>query len=229
MLRGAISRYRLRVVRGVEKYGFREAIRRAARNAVVVDDEYVWYALDLERLTPIPLREGYELRQATEDDVGLLRSVPAIPVEEGRKRLARGEQLWFVMHGEEPAFACTVFLHILPLEAARKRSYRLPPRVACVDDGLTNRQYRGRAIAAAAWVAIGEALRASGYQVLIAKVPLDNIPSRRTHEKTGFQPMSTMRRRRRGVRTRVRFEDTDAELTDVERLALAHLRAHVSR
>ena len=213
----------------MEKYGLLGSVRRATQQILAVEEEYVWYALDLERLSPIPLRRGYELRQATSDDVDLLRQVPAIPVDEGRRRLARGEQLWFVLHEDEPVFACTVFLHVVPLEAARKHSYRLPPRVACVDDGLTNRKYRGRAIAAAAWVRIGEALRADEFEVLIAKVPMDNIASRRTHEKTGFRPMSTMRRRRRGLRTRVRFEDPDAELTDAERMALEHLRAHVSR
>lgn len=230
MLRNALSRYRLRLGRGMEGLGALGLARRAAGRVFSKDEEYVWYALDLGRLETMAFRgEGYELHLATEEDAELLREVPAIPVEEGRRRIARGEQLWFVLKDGEPVFVCSVFIHVLPLEAARKGRYTLPQGVASVDDGLTNREHRGRAIAAVAWIAIAERLRDDGLEVLIAKVPVDNIASRRTHEKTGFRPTMVMNRRRRGLRTRVVFRDEGPELTQPERMSADDLKRTVSR
>lgn len=230
MVLDALRRHRLRFSRGLETYGAVGLSRRAIGRLFHRDEEYVWYALDLSRLEPLAFRgEGYELRLAGEEDVELLHEVPAIPIAEGRRRIVRGEQLWFVLNDGRPAFACSVFVHMIPLEAARKGQYFLPPRVACVDDGLTNREFRGRAIAAAAWVAIAEKLRDDGFEALIAKVPVDNIASRRTHEKTGFHPTVIMNRRRRGFRTRVTFRDAGNELTEPERRSADDLRRTVSR
>jgi GNAT superfamily N-acetyltransferase len=225
-----LRRHRLRLRRGLETYGAMRLGRRAIGRLFYKDEEYVWYGLDLARVEPLAFRgEGYELRLAGEEDVDLLHDVPAIPVAEGRRRFLRGEQLWFVLKDGRPAFACSVFVHMLPLEAARKGRYYLPAGVACVDDGLTNREFRGRAIAAAAWVAIAEKLRDDGFEVLIAKVPVDNVASRRTHEKTGFRPTLVMDRRRVGFRTHVTFCDQGLELTEHEKRSADHLRRAVAR
>jgi ribosomal protein S18 acetylase RimI-like enzyme len=209
----------------MEALGALGLARRAASRVLSKDEEYVWYALDLAQLEPMAFRgEGYELHLATEEDAELLREVPAIPVEEGRRRIARGEQLWFVLKDGEPVFACSAFI-----EAAPKGSYTLPPGVASIDDGLTNREHRGRAIAPAAWIAIAERLRDDGLEVVIAKVPVDNIASRRTHEKTGFRPTMVMNRRRRGLRIRVVFRDEGLELTQAERMSADDLKRTVSR
>jgi GNAT superfamily N-acetyltransferase len=230
VLRDTLHRYRLRLSRGLEQQGAFGLVRQAAGRVFSVDEEYVWYALDLERLKPMAFRgEGYELRAVSEDEAELLNVVPAIPVEEGRRRIARGEQLWFVFHEGEPVFACTAFLNLLPLEAARKGRYPLSDGVMCVDDGLTKREYRGRAIAVVAWLAIAERLRDDGYRVMIAKVPMDNIASRRTHEKTGFRPTMVMNRRRRGFRRRVIFRDEGPELTPPERRSAEDLKRTVAR
>jgi hypothetical protein len=230
VLREVPRRYALRLGRGLERYGALGLARRAVGRVFFKDEEYVWYALDLGRLEPMEFRgEGYELHLATEEDADLLREVPAIPVEEGRRRIARGEQLWYVLKDGNPAFACSVFIHVLPLEAAHNGRYSLPHGVACVDDGLTNREHRGRAIAAVAWTGIASRLRDDGFDVLIAKVPADNIASRRTHEKTGFRPTMVMHRRRRGLRTRVGFRDEGPELTQPERMAAEDLKRTVAR
>jgi GNAT superfamily N-acetyltransferase len=226
----ALRRHRLRFSRGLETYGAMGLSRQAIGRLFHKDEEYVWYALDLARVEPLAFRgTGYELRLARAENLELLHEVPAIPIAEGRRRIVRGEQLWFVLKDGRPAFACSVFVHMLPLEAARKGRYYLPARVACVDDGLTNREFRGRAIAAAAWMAIAEKLRDDGFEVLIAKVPVDNIASRRTHEKTGFRPTVIMNRRRRGFRTRVTFRDEGSELTQSEQRSADHLRHAVAR
>jgi GNAT superfamily N-acetyltransferase len=206
-------------------------VQRSVTRVFSVDEEYVWYALDVERLEPMAFRgDGYELHRATQEEARWLNEVPAIPVDEGRRRIARGEELWFVLKDGVPAFACTAFRRVLPLEAARKGTYPLPEGVFCVDDGLTKREHRGRAIAVVAWIAIAERLRDDGSgKVMIAKVPMDNIASRRTHEKTGFRPTMVMNRRRRGFRTHVGFRDEGTELTPAERAAADHLKRTVSR
>jgi Acetyltransferase (GNAT) family len=229
--RDILRRYRLRLSRGLEKYGAFGLVRRAIGRVFSAEEEYVWYALDVDRLEPRAFRgEGYQLHRATEDEVEWLKEVPAIPVEEGRRRIARGEELWFVLKDGEPVFACTAFRKVLPLEAARKGSYLLPDGVFCVDDGLTKREHRGRAIAVVAWLAIAERLRNEGSgKVMIAKVPIDNIASRRTHEKTGFRPTMLMNRRRRGLRWHVSFRDEGPELTPPERLSADDLKRTVAR
>jgi hypothetical protein len=47
-------------------------------------------------------------------------------------------------------------------------------------------------------------------------------------EKIGFTEVGTMRRRRRGWRTRVGFDRSDAELTDAERAAVDDLARALS-
>jgi GNAT superfamily N-acetyltransferase len=228
----ALSRYRLRLSRGLERFGWWGLAKRAIFRVFSTNEVYVWYVLDLRRVVPIPFRKGYVLHRATADEVEWLHEVPAIPVDEGRRRIADGEQLWFVLKDDKPVFACSAFVHVLPLEAARKGRYEFPKGVGCVDDALTSPEHRGRAVAASAWMAIAERLRdEDGLEVLIAKVPEDNIPSRRTHEKTGFRPVSVMNRRRRGFKRRVIFRDDPPapELTDPERAAAEHLKQTVSR
>jgi GNAT superfamily N-acetyltransferase len=193
-------------------------------------EEFVWYALDLDRVEPIPLREGYRLHLVTEAEaVEILRDVPAVPPEEGRRRIADGVQFWAVLKGQEPAFACFVFSGPFPLEAARGGWYELPDGVACLENGYTNRKFRGRLIAPAAWTAIAERLREDGFTVLTTKVEAENTASRRTVEKTGFRAATVMGRRRRGLRTRVSFDNRAEELTAPEREFAEHLRGAVSR
>lgn len=226
----ALSRYRLRLSRGLERFGAVGLVRRAVGRVFSTNEVYVWYVLDLQRLVPMALRPGYVLHRSSEEEAEWLHEVPAIPVQEGRRRIEDGEQLWFVLKDDKPVFACSAFVHVLPLEAARKGRYPLPKGVACVDDALTSPEHRGRGVAAAAWMTIAERLRDDGLEVLIAKVPEDNIASRRTHEKTGFLPVSVMHRRRRGLRTRVIFRDEPVqELTDPERRAAEDLMRTVSR
>ena len=229
-MREKLSWYWLRLRRGVENYG-PWGLLRLAITRIFRDEEYAWFALDLSRLKPMRFRgEGYELHRGTEQDAEMLREVPAIPVGEGRRRIARGEQLWFVLQRGEPAFTCSAFVNELPLEYAPAGRYVLPDRVASIDDGWTKREHRGRAIAAAAWIAIAERLRDDdGVEVVIARAPIDNIASRRTHEKSGFAPTMFMRVRGRGFLTRVTFRDAHDGLTTVERKAADDVKRALSR
>ncbi len=84
--------------------------------------------LDLDRVEPIALAEGFELHLASEAEADLLRDLPAVPVDEGRQRVRDGVQLWFVLKDGRPAFVCFAFLagQRFPLEGTRGDDYVLP-------------------------------------------------------------------------------------------------------
>jgi RimJ/RimL family protein N-acetyltransferase len=136
--------------------------------------------------------------------------------------------MWFVLRDGEPAFSCSVFVDRYPLDQAPGGWYRLPPGVACVDDALTNREFRGLAVAPTAFTQIATRLRDEGFGVLITKIGPENAASRRTMEKIGFREIGTSHRRRRGVRTQVRFDRRDVELTAAERTAADDLERALS-
>jgi hypothetical protein len=224
-------RYRHRLRRGLESHGVLGVAREAAGRVVSVDEEYAWFVLDLERLTPITMPEGFDLHLAGEADTDLLRELPAVPIEEGRERVREGIQLWFVLKERTPAFVCFAFLggQRFPLEGTRGKDYILPTGVACLENGLANREFRGRLIAPAAWTGIGERLRAAGHQLLMTKAAVSNVASCRTLERTGFRLATVMRRRRRGLRSSITFERRALDLTERERGVIGHLEAKVSR
>jgi RimJ/RimL family protein N-acetyltransferase len=229
-LADALRRYRFRLRRGLADRGPIGLARDAARRVFAVDAEFVWYTLDLAAVKPLGLRTGYELRRATEPEQATewLREVPAIRPDHGPRRLAEGVQLWFVLRDGEPAFTCSAFVDRYPLDEAPGGWYRLPERVASIDDALTNRKSRGLAVAPGAFLEIARRLRGDGFEVLITKIEPENVASRRTMEKIGFTEVGTMRRRRRGWRTRVGFDRSDAELTDAERAAVDDLARALS-
>jgi RimJ/RimL family protein N-acetyltransferase len=226
----ALRRYRFRLRRGLENRGPFGLARDAARRVFAADSEFVWYTLDLDRIRPLSLRAGYELRRASEPEqaTGWLREVPAIRPDHGPRRLAEGVQLWFVLRDGEPAFTCSAFVDRYPLDEVPGGWYRLPARVASVDDALTNRKFRGLAVAPAAFLEIARDLREGGFEVLITKIEPENAASRRTMEKIGFREVGTMRRRRRGWRSRVEFDRHEAELTAAERAAVDDLARALS-
>jgi hypothetical protein len=193
------------------------------------DEEHVWYALDLEGVEPHPLAAGYHLHRGTQADAELLRELPAVPVEEGRQRVANGDQLWFVLKEGEPAFACFCFLGRFRLEAARGGWYELPDGVACLENSLVSPEHRGHAIAPAAWTGIAASLRDDGFKALITRGEIRNISVRRALEKIGFRAAGVMHRSRRGVRSRIVFRDESTELTEAQRAAVADLKQNVSR
>jgi len=228
-----LDRFRQRQHRlksAIERHGVRGAAGRALGRTLSKRDQYVWYVLGLDRVEPIPFRgDGYELVLGQAEHVELLRDLPAITVDEGRRRIARGDQIWFVLHDGEPAFVCSAFLQAIPTEPVPGGCYQLPEGVASLDDGFTRREYRGRALAPAAWTAIAERLGEQGLDVLVARAGIENIAARRTHEKCGFRPFTVMTRERRGFQTHVSFDDEPADLTVAERRAADHLRQTLTR
>ena len=232
--------------------------RRKAGNAF----DQVWYAFELNRVQPRELAEGYELVLAGPREVELVASLvrdslaeqfaraqasdapsttpqamdaPGFTDEETRRRLDEGAQLWTVVKGDEAAFACWIFPSVTPVLQARGGTYSLPAATACLEDSVTSPNHRGKGIAPAAWTKIAQRLAAEGFEVLITKVNVENVPSRRAVEKAGFRGVNVMRYKRRGPVARVRFDPLPAgepagdEPTDREREIGAELVRDLER
>ncbi len=137
--------------------------------------------------------------------------------------------MWVVMQGEEPAFSCWIYPREQPMEAAASGMLEFPPGVACLEDSYTHAEHRGHGLAGAAWTAIAQDLGSDGYKVLVTKVEVDNVPSRRAVEKSGFRTASVMHRSRRGPRVRVDFEQGGDELDLAEREAAEQLERSLTR
>jgi RimJ/RimL family protein N-acetyltransferase len=233
-------------------------VRRKAGNAF----DQVWYVLELNRVEPRELAEGYELVLAGPREVELVARLvkdalaeqfaraeasdtpsatpqamdaPGFTDSETRRRLDQGAQLWTVVKGDEAAFACWIFPRVTPVLQARGGTYTLPEGTACLEDSVTSPNHRGRGIAPAAWTAIAQRLSAQGFEILITKVNVENVPSRRAVEKSGFRGVNVMRYKRRGPLARVRFdplpagESGEADATDRERAIGAELARGLER
>ena len=148
---------------------------------------------------------------ADQDKIGMLPT--PVPVDEARRRRAEGAQLWFVLHGEDPAFACWIFPERAPVRAAATRVLEMPEGVVTLEDSFTGADHRGKGIASAAWTEIARTVRGQGAEVVITKVAVENVPSRKAVVKAGFREASLMRLRRRGPRERVTVVREPTELT----------------
>jgi L-amino acid N-acyltransferase YncA len=200
-----------------------------ARGFVYLDEEHIWYTLALSQVVRLPLAEGYELRLATEHDLDAVCDLTTISIDDVRARLGDEAQLWVVVRGSELAFVCWIFPRATPVRAAASRVLELPLGVACLEDSFTAASHRGRGIAGAAWTAIGEGLRVTGFEVLITKVEVENGPSRRAVEKAAFREAGLMRLRRRGRRETVTLEQLPTQLSPEEDGAEGHLERSLRR
>jgi GNAT superfamily N-acetyltransferase len=190
-------------------------VRDRLKALAYLDEDHVWYVLELSNIEGLAMPPGYTLRQArSEDDVRLAATLPGYRADVTRARLADANQVWLVTAGDEAAFACSIFFGSTPVLAAAQRSLSLPPGVACLEASVTAEPHRGHGIAGAAWTAISKQLRTTGIEVLITKVEVENVPSRRAVNKAGFVPARTMHFRRRGLREHVAFDSWSAELGD---------------
>ena len=200
-----------RARRGLRRFGVAGSIRRLASSAgaslsraLYVHERHVWYALDLTApVSQAACSSGFDLVQATVDDVALLEELPTIGVSEARERQAAGAVLWLVREGPQVAFACWIFRGRTPVFAARRGWLSLPAHTVCLEDSVTSPAYRGRGLAGAAWAEIARALQRQHVATIITKVADDNTASRRAVEKAGFEAIAMMTLIRRGLRSRV--------------------------
>lgn len=200
-----------RTRRGLRRFGIVGSIQRLASSAghslsraVYLRERHVWYALDLTApVSQAVCPPGFDLVQASVDDVALLEQLPTIGVYEARVRQASGAVLWLVREGPHVAFACWIFRDRTPVFAARNGWLSLPAHTVCLEDSVTSPAYRGRGLAGAAWAEIARGLKAQHLATIITKVAEDNVASRRAVEKAGFQAVGMMTLTRRALRTRV--------------------------
>jgi RimJ/RimL family protein N-acetyltransferase len=226
---GQIDRLRFRVQRGLARYGAIGSVRQAAKRILSNSDEHVWFLLDLDRVERLPLSDGYRLRRGEEADLELIRNLRAIPIREARERLASEVQVWFVLHGGEPAFVCSIFPRSFPTEGARQGDLELPTGVAALGNLVTHPDHAAAGVAPAAQTAVAEELKAQGFEALVAKVGVGNPALQGVLEKGGFRPATVMHRQRRGFRTRVVFRDRGTTLTRSEERIRAELERRLTR
>jgi L-amino acid N-acyltransferase YncA len=178
------------------------AIGRRLRKLAYLREEHVWYERDLGQAGPgLELQRGLRLAKARLDEVEVV-TIFGQDVEQARKRLEAGNDIWLVLDGGEPLFLCYTFRTKAPVIAAADGTLELPIGSACLEDAVTVEHARGRGIASAAWSAIGDELGRAGVSTLVAKVETDNVASRRVAEKAGFSPVAVMQHERTGVRRR---------------------------
>jgi hypothetical protein len=225
----AISRDRLTgAVRRHGPGGLASVIANRLVRLAFLDEHHVWYVLDLDDVIDRPLADGYELRRVNPGEelgAALIDVRPDIAAA----RLAQGNELWVVEADGEPAFNCFIFFGRTPVRAAAGRSLLLPPGTACLEDSVTASDHRGHGIAGAAWSVIAKGLRDRDVEVLVTKVEVENVPSRKAVEKVGFLPAATMHLRRRGVVEHVAFEHEDTELTSAGAATAAALSNRLER
>jgi GNAT superfamily N-acetyltransferase len=194
-----------------------------------LDEDHIWYLLDLGHVEQLPLAAGYELRVADEADLEGYAALTTTATDEARERRANGAELWLVVRDREYAFACWIFPRETPVRAAADRVLELPSRVACLEDSFTGPSHRGHGIAGAAWTMIARELKSRGFEMLITKVEVENEPSRRAVEKAGFRGASVMHLRCRGWRERVSFDGQSATLNPAEEAVSAELERALAR
>jgi GNAT superfamily N-acetyltransferase len=203
-----------RAHRALRRFGVGGAARkltslagRSLSRLVHVRERHFWYALDLTApLSQLVCPPGFDLLQATADDLALLEELPTIGAYEARERRAAGADLWLMREGAHTAFACWIFRDRTPVFAVRRGWLSLPPDTVCLEDSVTSPAYRGRGLAGAAWSEIAHILHGQHVAAMITKVAEDNTASRRAVEKAGFLPVAMMTLTRWGLRSRVELQ-----------------------
>jgi GNAT superfamily N-acetyltransferase len=190
------------------------AVARRLRKLAYLREEHVWYERDLGRPGPrLELPRGLRLERAGFEQADVVTHFGQ-DVDQTRKRLEAGNDIWLVLEGEQPLFLCYTFRAETPVIAAADGRLELPAGSACLEDAVTLPEARGRGIASAAWATIGDELGRAGLSTLVAKVETDNVASRRVAEKAGFTPVAVMQHERTGVRRRTAVRPLGGRLGD---------------
>jgi hypothetical protein len=197
------------------------------RPYLVLDESHVWYCQDLTGPLPLPqVPPGLRVRQGDLADLDLLQRLPTIGTQEAGRRLAAGGSLWLVLDGDEPLFACWLFRGSAPAVAAAGGAFKLPSDIVMLEDSVTAEAARGRGIGPLAWSTLALTEQAAGSKMIITKIAVDNVPSRKAVIKVGFRPLAIVRFHRvggRGGRTELfPIEDSDGAAWLAEALSATH-------
>lgn len=160
----------------------------------------------------------------------LLGSLDAVALPEAAARLARGAQLWLVLHEGRAVYSGWVFHGQAPTVAARTGWLRLPPRVANPEDMVTAPDYRGRGLASAMYTRIFDDLEERDLaDRVVGKVPLGNTANRRALIKSGWREFAHVELLRIGPWRRIRVHPVSADrsLTQLFEWLSTELASHV--
>jgi RimJ/RimL family protein N-acetyltransferase len=165
-----------RVAEVVARHGVGGTGRLLAAKAVeqaYLREEHVWYELDLGSERPRPAL------------------APGLRLE--KRPAAADAETWHVCEGDREAFSCWIYRVRTPVLAAPQGWLTLPAGTVCLEDSVTQPDFRGQGIAPAAWSAIADALAAEDVLRIVTKVAVDNAPSRKAVTKAGFVEVALQR------------------------------------
>ena len=206
-----------RAARVLRRHGPAGIARLAAARATAqmrLDEEHVWYGLELSSATGRPFDgAGESLRLVeprTPQELAPFDDLPTLDSARAWARVQEGGRPWLVLDGTVPAFACWTFVDRAPMVAAGGGWLALRAEDVVLEDSVAAPIARGRGIAPRTWDHIAGVLAADGAARMLTKVETSNAPSRRAVTKAAFREVAIMRLRRRGPFTRVHVEVLDA-------------------
>jgi hypothetical protein len=202
---GCIDAFSTRIRDRVRRDGVRATTAlelRHLRNRLVLREEHVWFQLDLaDRPASSPFPAGLDLVRAGEAQIDLLERLGQSP-RRARAELAAGNDVWLVLEGEEPLYACHVIRRKLPMVAAPGGELELPEGVVAAENGVAAQSVRGRGVAPMGLALIADRLAGEGVRSIVLKVGTGNVAASRSSEKIGFRAIAVMEHERVGSRRR---------------------------
>ncbi len=191
-------------VAGCLTLGARYAVRYLF-TALYRHERHVWYSAAPEAVkADRPLPKGLELQRSGRAQFDLLSQSNLYGWSAAETLLEQGGDLWIVREAERPAFCCWIFRERIPTIAACGGWKGLPSNTACLEEAVTDADYRGRGIAPAAWSLIAQRLKQEGIRKIITKVEEDNMPMRRAVLKAGLHEVAMVDYLKVGGLSRVR-------------------------
>lgn len=150
--------------------------------------QFWWHRLDLDAIEMHDLRNGFELRRATLEDLSLYEPLATdVNLKKTPEWLADGNDLWLAVHDGRAAFACWIYRKRMPMGEAEAGWLELPPGVAFLEHPVTAARLRGRGIAPACWSMMARSLAEEGERTLMTKIGETNEVAQRSMAKVGFQ------------------------------------------
>jgi len=171
------------------------ALRSSAKcllTALYQHERHVWYAAEPAAVKARSLPKGLELHRSGRWHLDLLSESNLCGWTVGETFLAEGGDLWIVREGKRAAFCCWIFRERMPTVAARCGWKGLPSNTVCLEEPVTDADYRGRGIAPAAWFLIAQRLKEEDIRTIIIKVEEDNTTMRRAVLSAGLHEVAVM-------------------------------------
>lgn len=187
-------------------------VARRVRDRLYWHETFIWYELPLGApgVGDRKLPEGLELVRATEQDLALAGQTGKQPGQVV-EMLSAGHDLWLVREGDRAAFSCWIYRSSAPQIDAHGGWFDLPRGIVCLEDSVTNSDFRGKGVAPAAWSQLALMLAEEGL-AMVTRVRDDNAPSRKACLKAGFEEIGAMDFQRVLRRRRQRMEPGRGEL-----------------